>query len=313
MNIEYSRGIMQLQAIEYFNELVRSRSIRHASEKLGVSPTAISRQLENLEHYFGAPLVNRGARGIVLTAAGELLATRSQTMIKELENTKQMIDDLRGLKRGDVSIHVNGAAINAILAPALSKFYALYPGVNICVTVSSAQEAKNAVIKGDTDMAVTMFSPLDPKIDVRFRIPVKHEVIMAVDHPLAKFEKISLHEMRKYPIALPDNSFGMRLNFDQRQRLAGLEPIEATFTTSSLELQKELALHGTVILILPALSVIREIKSGDLVVRPFEESCEIATNLQLGRSKTVVPSFAAAKLAEFLEEFLPNQALSIYK
>lgn len=304
---------MQLQAIKYFNELVRCRSIRQASEKLGVSPTAISRQLENLEHFFGAPLVNRGARGIVLTAAGELLATRSQRMIRELESTKQMIDDLRGLKRGNVSIHVNGAAINAILAPALSKFYSLYPGVTISVTVSSAQEAINAVISGKTDMAATMFSPLDSKIDVRFKIPVKHEVIMAVDHPLAKLEEISLTEMRKYPIALPDNSFGMRLNFDQKQRLSGLEPIEAAFTTSSLELQKELALHGTVTLILPALSVIREIKSGELVVRPFEESCEIKTNLQLGRSKSVIPSFAAAKLAEFLEEFLPNQALSISK
>lgn len=302
---------MQLQAINYFNELVRCRSIRQASEKLGVSPTAISRQLENLEHYFGAPLVSRGARGIILTAAGELVATRSQSMMRELENTKQVIDDLRGLKRGDVSIHVNGAAINAILAPALSNFFALYPGVRITVTVSSAQEAKNAVINGDTDMAVTMFSPQDPKVDVRFRIPVRHEVIMAVNHPLAKYNKISLEQMRKYPIAMPDNSFGIRLNFDQRQRTAGFKPIEAIFTTSSLELQKELALHGTVTLILPALSVIREIKSGELVVRPFEEFCEIKTHLQLGRSKTVVPSFAAAKLADFLEEFLPAQAESI--
>lgn len=302
---------MQLQAINYFNELVRSRSIRHASEKLGVSPTAISRQLENLEHYFGAPLVNRGARGIVLTAAGELLATRSQTMMRELENIRQVIDDLRGLKRGDVSIHVNGAAINAILAPALSKFYTLYPGVTITVAVSSAQEAKNAVINGDADMAVTMFSPQDPKIDVRFRIPVRHEVIMAVDHPLAKLEEISLEEIRRYPIAMPDNSFGIRVNFDQKQRMAGFEPIEATFTTSSLELQKELALLGTAILILPALSVIREINSGELVVRPFNTSNEIKTNLQLGRSKTVVPSFAAAKLAEFLEKFLPSQAQTI--
>ena len=298
---------MQLKAITYFNELVRSRSIRQASEKLGVSPTAISRQLENLEHYFGAPLVTRGARGIILTAAGELLASRSQSMIRELGNTRQTIDDLRGLKRGNVDIHVNGAAINAILAPALSDFYRLYPGISISVIVSSAQEAKNTVIDGNTDMAITMFSPQDPKVDVRFRIPVRHEVIMSPDHPLAAFSEITLEEIRKHPIAMPDNSFGIRLNFDQRQRTANLEPIEAIFTTSSLELQKELALHGTAVLILPAISVIREIKSGELVVRPFVAPSEIKTELQLGRSKTAIPSFAAAKLAEFLEEFFPMQ------
>ena len=70
---------MQLQAITYFNELVRCRSIRRAAQALGVSPTAISRQLENLEYHFGAPLVERSARGIVLTAAGEQLAIHART------------------------------------------------------------------------------------------------------------------------------------------------------------------------------------------------------------------------------------------
>ncbi|AEF56397.1 LysR family transcriptional regulator [Marinomonas posidonica] len=303
---------MQLQAITYFNELVRSRSIRQAAETLGVSPTAISRQLENLEHYFGAPLVMRGARGIILTAAGEVLAARSRSMMRDLENARQVIDDLRGLKRGNVSIHINGAAINAILAPALAEFYKLYPAVSIEVTVSSAQEAINAVINGNTDMAVTMFSPSEQQIDVRFKLNIHHNVVMAFDHPLAQLNNIPLELIRKYPMAMPDRSFGIRRTFDQRQRNAGFEPIEAAFTTSSLELQKELACHRTAVVILPAMSVIREIRSGELVVRPFEQQFEITTDLQLGRAKTTAPSFAAAKLADFLEEFLPTQARFVH-
>ncbi|RQW64495.1 LysR family transcriptional regulator [Vibrio viridaestus] len=302
---------MKLQAITYFNELVRSRSIRQASETLGVSPTAITRQLENLEHYFGAPLVTRGARGIMLTAAGELLATRSKSMMRDLENARQVIDDLRGLKRGSVSIYVNGAAINAILAPALSEFHSQYPGVSIAVTVTSAQEAMNAVINGDTDMAVTMFSPIDPQVDVRFKLPVRHEVIISANHPLAKYGEVALDTMQHYPIAMPDKSFGIRRNFEQRQRSAGLTALEPAFTTSSLELQKELALRGAAVLILPAMSVIRELRSGELVVRPFIKASEIKTDLQLGRATTRAPSFAATKLAEFLEEFLPAQAKSL--
>jgi DNA-binding transcriptional LysR family regulator len=302
---------MQLKAITYFNELVRSRSIRQAAEALGVSPTAISRQLENLEHYFGATLVIRGARGIILTAAGEALATRSKSMMRDLESARQVIDDLRGLKRGNVSIHFNGAAINAILAPALAEFYKLYPAVSIEVTVSSAQEAINAVINGSTDMAVTMFSPPDQLVDVRFKLHVYHEVVMSPDHPLAQFKEISLDAIRAYPIAMPDCSFGIRRAFDQHQRNEGFEPIEAAFTTSSLELQKELARHQAAVIILPAMSVAREIKSKELVVRPFMKQCEIATDLQLGRARTTAPSFAAVKLADFLEDFFPTQTLSI--
>ena len=58
---------MQIRALIYFDELVRTNSMRHAAENLNVAPTAISRQIENLEYHFGTPLVERSARGIKLT------------------------------------------------------------------------------------------------------------------------------------------------------------------------------------------------------------------------------------------------------
>ncbi|SEH79629.1 regulatory helix-turn-helix protein, lysR family [Rhizobium tibeticum] len=60
---------MQIRALMYFDELVRTNSMRQAAENLNVAPTAISRQIENLEYHFGAPLVERSARGVKLTAA----------------------------------------------------------------------------------------------------------------------------------------------------------------------------------------------------------------------------------------------------
>ncbi|WP_372803015.1 helix-turn-helix domain-containing protein, partial [Paracoccus seriniphilus] len=65
---------MKIEAIDIFNELVRSGSIRQAAEGLNTSPTAVVRQLDKLEHSFGTPLVERTPRGIRLTAAGEVLA-----------------------------------------------------------------------------------------------------------------------------------------------------------------------------------------------------------------------------------------------
>ncbi len=55
---------MQIRALMYFDELVRTNSMRQAAENLNVAPTAISRQIENLEYHFGAPLVERSARGV---------------------------------------------------------------------------------------------------------------------------------------------------------------------------------------------------------------------------------------------------------
>jgi DNA-binding transcriptional LysR family regulator len=295
---------LEIQAISYFNELVRAGSIRQAAEMLNVSPTAVVRQLDKLEHALGATLVERNPRGIKLTAAGEVLAAKAMQVARELTSARQIIDDLRGLRRGSVQVQVNGAASSAILAPALVDFSRRYPGISITVTATSAQGALNAVTEGLSDVAVTMFSPPEPQIEVRFRSPVRHEIIVSPGHPLASLAEITLPALLAHPLALPDRSYGVRLAFEARLRQAGLQLGEVAFTTTSLELQKELARQCAAALLLPEMTVAREIRAGNLVMRPLAASCRIETQLQLSRARNREQSFAANCLSDFLERFL---------
>jgi DNA-binding transcriptional LysR family regulator len=64
---------MDFTALRYFSETANSRSIRAASERLHVSPSAISRQIAKLEHELRAPIFDRRAQGMTLTPAGEIL------------------------------------------------------------------------------------------------------------------------------------------------------------------------------------------------------------------------------------------------
>ena len=248
--------------------------------------------------------MERGARGIMLTPAGTLLAERSGQVMRDLESARQTINDLKNLETGHVSIHVNGAVINAILAPALARFYALHPTISISVSVTSAQDAIAAVTARRTDIAVTMFSPADSATELMFKTPVLHEPVMAPTHPLAADDVISLAAIRAHALAIPDHDFSVRRDFDARQREAGLVPVDATFTTSSVELQKELAREGAAVLILPAMTVARELRDGTLTIRPLEKRAEIRTEMQLVRARDLTPTFAARRFAAFLEDFL---------
>ncbi|MGO8484873.1 hypothetical protein AB9F39_37455, partial [Rhizobium leguminosarum] len=67
------------------------------------------------------------ARGVKLTAAGELLAARAGRTLRELDHVQQLIEDLKGLQRGRVSIYDNGATVANLLAPALAEFSLKYP------------------------------------------------------------------------------------------------------------------------------------------------------------------------------------------
>jgi hypothetical protein len=65
---------MQIRALIYFDELVRTNSMRQAAENLNVAPTAISRQIENLEYHFGTPLGEGSAPGGPQDPPGERFA-----------------------------------------------------------------------------------------------------------------------------------------------------------------------------------------------------------------------------------------------
>ncbi len=176
---------MQLRALIYFNELARHGSMRRAAEKLGIAPTAISRQIENLEYHFGAPLVERDPTGIRLTAAGELLAARSARSLRELDHVRTLIDDLKGLRAGRVTVYASGAAASGLLVPALAEFSASYPDVRFEVVVASVGRSMQALADGEADLAVTLFTPLRTETVVRGRVAIEHAAVMAPGHPLA--------------------------------------------------------------------------------------------------------------------------------
>lgn len=295
---------MQLQAITYFNELVRCRSIRQAAQNLGVTPTAISRQLDNLEYHFGVQLVERGARGIELTAAGEVVAARLKTAIRAFDQANQAIDDLRGLRRGEVSVHVNGATGGSILASALAAFSKEFPAIRVTVQETSAREAMSAIVRGDTDMALTLFSPEDPRVAARVRVPVRHAAILSPEHPAAALKSIGLAALTSHALAVPDTSYSLRAALEARLRAGGHDPLAVSFTTASLTVQKELARLGAAILILPEIAVARDLELGSLTARPLAADAAIDTALQLSLSPERQLSFAASRFAASLERLL---------
>jgi DNA-binding transcriptional LysR family regulator len=297
---------MQIRALLYFDELVRTNSMRQAAENLNVAPTAISRQIENLEYHFGAPLVERSARGVKLTAAGELLAARAGRTLRELDHVGQLIEDLKELQRGRVNIHANGATVATLLAPALAEFSLRYPNLRFEVTITSARQAVEAVNGAEADIAVTLFAPPLSGTKVRFRSQIAYDLIVAPGHSATARNDVHLRDLADYPLALPDTSFGFRQSFDLLCAKAGVT-LEPVFVTSSLEMLKELVLSGAAATLLPALTVRREIDAGQLCAVPLAAKSAIRTHVDLCVAPDRQMSFAATKLVDFIEHFMRDR------
>lgn len=294
---------MQIRALIYFDELVRTGSMRQAADNLNVAPTAVSRQIDNLEHFFGAQLVERGPRGVTLTSAGELLATRAGRTLRELDHVHRLIDDLKGLQRGKVTIVANGAVVANLLAPALAEFSLRFPKLRFEVTITTARAAMEAVANAEADIAVTLFATALAGTKRRLRARLTYDAILAPGHPAAGFGEIPLADLVRFPLALPDPSFGARQAFDvvfAREKLA-LDPV---FVTGSLEMLKELTLRGAAVTLLPPQTVERELKAGQLLAVPIAGGKAVRTEAELCVAQDRQLSFAAGKLLDFIERFM---------
>lgn len=294
---------MQLRALMYFDEVVRTNSMRAAAENLNVAATAVSRQIENLEHYFGTPLVERSSRGIRLTAAGELLAARAGKTLRELEHVHQLIDDLQGLQRGRVVIYANGAAVANLLAPVLAQFSLKYPNLRFEVAITTARQAIEALSSAEADLVVTLFAPKLTGVKVRLRSEVAYDLITSAKHAAAGMTEISLKDVAALPLALPDKSFGARQAFEEQFAKVGVG-LDPVFVTGSLEMLKELVLREAAVTLLPRLTITREIEMGLLSAIPISGGRAVKTAIELCVAPDRQLSFAAAKLVDFIEAFM---------
>src|SRR5271170_4561300 len=86
---------MDFTALRYFSATAHSRSIRAASDRLHVSPSAISRQIAKLEHELRTPIFDRRAQGMKLTPAGEILREKFESMLREFLRVKSHISALQ--------------------------------------------------------------------------------------------------------------------------------------------------------------------------------------------------------------------------
>jgi DNA-binding transcriptional LysR family regulator len=254
----------------YFLEVVRCGSIRVASTRLNVVPSALSRQIQNLESELGVPLFERRPRGMALTAAGEVYARYAQAVALESERMRSDLEELRGLRRGVIRIATVEGVVADSLTSVIAKFRARHPGIRFNLVTLGTDHVVAAVRDNRVDIGVSFHAQPDAAVRFvrRFRDP-----LMALLHPgnsLASRSKVSLREMLSMPIAVPESGFGIRRLIDEQCRRLG-ESLVPALETNSIEALRGFARSGAGVTFLPGNSFQRELRQGEVVSIPLAD------------------------------------------
>lgn len=128
--------VHDLGGIAIFVAVAEEQGFRAAGRHLGVSGSAVSQAISQLEERLGIALFNRTTRSVRLTEAGERLYQSVRPALAEVRTALEGVRDLGEEPRGTLRLNVSGAANHFLSGPMLGGFLRRYPGIRLDLVVS---------------------------------------------------------------------------------------------------------------------------------------------------------------------------------
>lgn len=289
----------------YVDEAAKYGSLRKAAEQLNVTPSALQRRIQDVEEDLGAAIFERSAHGIRLTAAGESFIRWVRTQSADLERVRSHIEDLSGMRRGHVRIACSQALVNDFLPRQISDFRERFPLVSFQISVVDQASAIRMLREYETDLAI-IFSPRrTPEFQPLMTLGQRVVAIVAAGHPLAARKVVRLRDCARYPIALPDGSFGTRAILDDLLAVSSAKlPVE--LESNSFEMLRNLARSGSVVTFQIEIGAPVPETDPGLVALPLSDVEMAHGPLVLGQQRGRTLPVATAKFAEQLARRLDD-------
>jgi DNA-binding transcriptional LysR family regulator len=152
---------MDWDKLKVFHAAAEAGSFTHAGEHLGLSQSAVSRQVSALEQELGVSLFHRHARGLILTEQGELLHHTAHEVFMKLEAARAKLTDTRERPNGELKVTTTPGLGVHWLTPRLGEFIDLYPDIRI--TLLTTEEELDLAMR-EADVAIRLRQPIQPDL-----------------------------------------------------------------------------------------------------------------------------------------------------
>lgn len=305
-NAAGKRPITIAARLRYFRAVARSGSIRAASTALNVAPSAISRQIANLEAEMGMALFDRAGKGMELTDAGRRYEAYALTVTNAMRELSSELDDLRGLRTGSVHIVSIEGLVVPFVSRAISAFQKTYPNVAFTVEIVGAREVLRRIVAGSADIGIAFNAPTSPEVEYILRRPDPIVAVMHPDADLATRRELSFAEVLSGAFAVPVKGFGIRDLVDFACSLEGLS-LSPAMETSSIEAMRAFARGNDGIALLHRMAIAGQVAEGSVVTRPITAESLASGTLDLCMPSRTRPPIAARSFAEVLRDGLNDE------
>ncbi len=261
---------MDWEKLKVFRSVAEAGSFTRAGEVIGLSQSAVSRQVSSLEKDLKVSLFHRHARGLILTEQGELLYRTAHEVFTKLEAAKTMLRDSKEKPSGILRVTTTVGLGSNWLTPRLTEFIELYPDINIQLML---QDKELDLGMREADVAIRLRKPVQAELiqrklfTVHFHIYASPGYINEYGVPKS-IEELDDHRIVSFGVMTPP--YLKNINWLENQGLNGGKPREPVLSINSVDGIKRAAQNGIGIAALPDYIVRDESKAG--LVRILTES-----------------------------------------
>jgi DNA-binding transcriptional LysR family regulator len=165
---------------------------------LSFTQSAVSQQIAALERESGAVLVQRNARGVRLTEAGEALVRHTDAILARLAEAESELEAIAGLRGGRVRMAAFESAGSTLMPLAIADFRCRHPAVELSLTLLEPEDSVPLLKSGELDLALVFESRLCGDEDGIRRTHLLEDpmyLVLPADHPLARRRNLRLADL----------------------------------------------------------------------------------------------------------------------
>ena len=198
---------MDFDQLTTFVQVAKLGSFSRAGQKVFRSQSAVSAQIRQLEQAYGARLLDRSAKSVQLTPAGEVLFDYAARLLRLRDESLQAVADQATHPRGVLSIGANETTCLYVLPDVFDEYHRLYPAVQISIYRNFSHKVLQKVEDGSVDVGIVTLPVKSPSLKILPIFRDRMMLMVSTKNPLAKRKSVQTVDIVNEPLIFPKTGF----------------------------------------------------------------------------------------------------------
>src|SRR5512137_160669 len=194
---------MDFDQLATFVFVAKLRSFSRAGQKVFRSQSAVSAQIRQLEETYRAKLLDRSAKSVELTPAGEVLLEYAERLLRLRDESVQVVADRGDAIQGPVVFGANEATCLYLLPDMFAEFQRRYPLVQISIYRNFSHKILQRVEEGSVDVGIVTLPVKSPTLKVHHIYNDRFRFMVSTSNPMAIRSRVTLAEVAAQPLIFP--------------------------------------------------------------------------------------------------------------